>query len=144
MYTALIIYLKRIWNILLFVHRVLIHMSIIWIYVMSCVQLFGWPSCMEKNFDIGFYLQTFQPIFFIPTMLIGTIDFYHFMPLSLTLTLPRVTRSAQSKTCWLHFLAHLIFTDWFLGVMIETIVYFERMLNMLSFMRTIIFYFKEC
>ena len=41
-------------------------------------------------------------------MLIGTIDFYHFIPLSLTLTLVGVTRSAQSKTSWLNFLPHFL------------------------------------
>ena len=51
-------------------------------------------------------MQSFQPIFFIPAMLIGTIDFYHFLLLSLTLTLCGVKRSAQSKTYWLHFLPH--------------------------------------
>ena len=44
-------------------------------------------------------------------MLTGTIDFYHFIPLSFILTLPGGgggggTRSVQSKTHWLHFLAH--------------------------------------
>ena len=39
-------------------------------------------------------------------MLIGTIDFYHFIPLSLTFTLPWVTRSVESKTYWLLFLPH--------------------------------------
>ena len=37
-----------------------------------------------KNFNIGYYTQTTQQKFFIPAMLIGTIDFYHLMPLSLT------------------------------------------------------------
>ena len=32
-------------------------------------------------------MQTFQPIFVVPAMFVGTIDFYHFIPLSLTLTL---------------------------------------------------------
>ena len=59
-----------------------------------------------KNFNVGHYMQTFQPIFLIPAMLIGTIDFYHFIPISLTLTLAGVTRSAQSKTSWIYFLAH--------------------------------------
>ena len=39
-------------------------------------------------------------------MVIGTVDFYHLIPLSLTLTLAGVTRSARSETCWLHFLLH--------------------------------------
>ena len=48
---------------------------------MSCVWL---ASCLNtflcgKNFNIWHYAQTFQPNFSIPAMLIGTIDFYHFI-----------------------------------------------------------------
>ena len=39
-------------------------------------------------------------------MLTDTIGFYHLVPLSVTLTLDGVTRSVQSKTPWLQFLAH--------------------------------------
>ena len=74
-------------------------------------RMAGWLSWLGKNFNIGCYMQTFRPIFFIPAMLIGTIDFYHFIPLPLTLTLPGFTRSAQSKTSWLHFLTHIFLTD---------------------------------
>ena len=45
------------------------------------------PSCMAKTLTLDIVTQTFLSILFIPTMLISTIDFYHFMPLSLTLTL---------------------------------------------------------
>ena len=41
----------------------------------------GWPA--------NCYTQTVQPNFFISAMLICTIDFYHFVPLSLTLTFRR-------------------------------------------------------
>ena len=53
------------------------------------VQLAGWSaiSC-SKTFSTGHYTQTVQPNCVIPAMLIGTTDFYHFIPLSLTLTLP--------------------------------------------------------
>ena len=51
-------------------------------------------------------MQTFQPNVFTPTILIGIIDFYHFIPFSVTLTLAAVvTRSVESKTCGLHLLA---------------------------------------
>ena len=60
----------------------------------------------SKNLNAGRYLQTFLPSVFIPAMLIHTIDFYHFIPLLLTLILAGATRSAQSKTYWLHFLWH--------------------------------------
>ena len=52
---------------------------------MSCVC----PSVLcGKSFNTGHGTQTFQPVLLIPAMLIGTMDFYHFIPLSLTLTLP--------------------------------------------------------
>ena len=38
-------------------------------------------------------------------MLTVTSGFYHFIPLSSTLTLPGATRSAERKTSWLHFLS---------------------------------------
>ena len=46
----------------------------------------------DNIFSIGHYSQTFEPNFFIPARLIGTIGFYHFIPLSLTLTMAGVTR----------------------------------------------------
>ena len=43
----------------------------------------SWPPILHgKNFNIGYYMQKFQPNIFIPAMLIGTIDFYYFIPLS--------------------------------------------------------------
>ena len=60
-------------------------MSNIFESVMSCVWLAVWRS---KNFNVGHYTQNFQPVCFIPGMpLIGTIDLYHPIPLSLTSTL---------------------------------------------------------
>ena len=82
--------------------HILIHMSIIWIYVVSCVS--GQLAVHGRNLYIGHYMQTVQPKLFIPAMLIATIDIYHFIWLLLILTLLGVTRSAQSKTYWLHFL----------------------------------------
>ena len=61
----------------------------------------GWPTCIAKILT-----QTVQPICSKPAMLIGTNDFYHFIPFSLTLTLPGVTKSVQSTALWLHFLTH--------------------------------------
>ena len=40
----------------------------------------------SKNFRDEHYVQTVLPILFIPAMLIGTIDFYNFRSLSVTLT----------------------------------------------------------
>ena len=56
---------------------------------MSLVRRAGRPAILRgKNFNIGHYMQTVPPNVFIPAMLIGTTDFYHFIPLSLSLTLP--------------------------------------------------------
>ena len=75
---------KSIWSLLVFNH-----MSIIWNHVMNHGCPAGQPVVLcGKNFNIGHHTQTVQPSFYIPTMLIGTIDFNHFIPLSLTLTLP--------------------------------------------------------
>ena len=38
---------------------------------------------------VGNYVQIFQPSVFITAMHIGAIGFYHFVPLSVTLTLSR-------------------------------------------------------
>ena len=46
----------------------------------------GQLACVRKTLDITHEL--FNQSFFIPAMLTGTINFYHFIPLSLTLTLP--------------------------------------------------------
>ena len=52
-----------------------------------CLSLAGCQSCETKTFNVGHFMQTVQPNVFIPAMLLGTIDFYHCIPLSLTLTL---------------------------------------------------------
>ena len=39
-------------------------------------------------------------------MLIGTINFFHFIPLSVTLAFAWGHEVNQTKTCYLHFLAH--------------------------------------
>ena len=50
------------------------------------VQLAELMFC--KNLGSGCYVQTYQPNYFIPAMLvIGTVNFYDFIPLSVTLTL---------------------------------------------------------
>ena len=52
-----------------------------WIYVLSHVHLVCRPS--GKNYNVWRYMETS----FIPAMLIGTIDFHHFMPLSVAFNL---------------------------------------------------------
>ena len=77
-------------------YLLLICMGIVWIYVVNCVWLAGWlagwltshPSCMAQTFNVRRYMQTLRPNFFLPAMLIRAIDFYHLIPLWLTLTLP--------------------------------------------------------
>ena len=57
-----------------------------------------------QNFQVRYYKQTFQSISFVPTMLVGTIDFHHFIPLSLTLIVPGGHKVSAQQTSWLHFL----------------------------------------
>ena len=59
-----------------------------------------------KNLSVEHYIQTFQPNVFLPAMLIGTIDFYHFIPHSVTLTLTGGHKVSTKLSCWLHFLTH--------------------------------------
>ena len=41
-------------------------MSYSWIRLMSCVCPDNWPTVLHgKSFNVGYYIQTFQPIFFI-------------------------------------------------------------------------------
>ena len=54
---------------------------------MSRVRTAGPPSLMAKNFNVRRYMHSFRPNCFIPAMRAGTIDFRHFMRLSLILTL---------------------------------------------------------
>ena len=63
----------------------------------------GWLFCMAKTLTLDTCTQTFLSNFVIPAMLIGIMYIHHFMPLSLQL---EVTRWEQSKSWWLHFLAH--------------------------------------
>ena len=58
------------------------------------LRLSGRPAggCLSilrgQNLNIRRYAQTFQQFFFVSAMLKGIRDLYHFIPLSLTLTLP--------------------------------------------------------
>ena len=59
-----------------------------------------------KNFNVRHYTQAVLPNIAI---LKGTIDIYHFVPLSLNLTLPGSHKVTARKTYWLHFLTfHLL------------------------------------
>ena len=56
---------------------------------MSCVRPSSQLDMLQgKNFNVGHYTQTVLPNVSIPAMLIGTIDFCHFVTLLLTLVLP--------------------------------------------------------
>ena len=59
--------------------------SIIWINVMSRLRPARLEGFSRRNFNSEHYRQTFRPALLIPVT--GTIDFYHFSPFSLTLTL---------------------------------------------------------
>ena len=58
---------------------------------MSCVcpagQAACWP-CVAKTLTLDITRKLFYHFFFIPAMSIGNIDFYYFIPLSQTLTMP--------------------------------------------------------
>ena len=66
-----------------------------WICVIDCGSISGRPDgwtsvhlpvlCGQK-INIGHCMQTFQSFFSVPAMLVATIDFYHFVPISVTLT----------------------------------------------------------
>ena len=77
-----------------------------WVSCGSIPGIYLYQAGRPSVKNVGHYTQTVKPFFFIPAMLIGTIDFHYFLTLSLTLALPGVTRSAQSKTYWLTFLTH--------------------------------------
>ena len=51
-------------------------------------------------------MYTVQPNSFVLSMFIGTMDVYNLIPVSVALALAEVTRSAESRACWLNFLAH--------------------------------------
>ena len=67
----------------------------------------GQPDVLHgKNFNVGHYKQTVQPNFIIPATLVGTIDFYHFTLLSLTVTLHGEHTVSTTQIYWPHFLPH--------------------------------------
>ena len=59
-----------------------------------------------KNLNIGHHTQSFQLFFFIPVVLISTIDFDHFIPLSLTMILPGGHEVNAQQNPLTHFLTH--------------------------------------
>ena len=63
------------------------------------------PSCVTRTIISDIAHKLFKQNLFICAMPIGTISFYHFIPLSLTLTLA-VDHKRQSTISWLHFLPH--------------------------------------
>ena len=74
-----------------FFKQFLIHMSNIWMYVLSHSCLSSWlaePSILAKTLTLDITCELLNVIFFTPAMHIGSIDFNHFVPLSLTLTFP--------------------------------------------------------
>ena len=75
---------------------VFLHLSKLRIYVISRVRPSGRPAVARgKFFSIGHYTQTFQPKFFVPALPIAII--YHFISLSVTLTLPRGQKERKAK-----------------------------------------------
>ena len=67
-------------------------------------RLAGWLAILhDKNFDVRHYPQTFQPGSFIPTFLLITIELYHFVPLSMTLTKAGVNKINGKKDLFASF-----------------------------------------
>ena len=64
----------------------------------------GCLSCVATTSKRWTLHSKFGAKVFIPAMVVGTIDFYYFIRLSVTLT--EVTSSAERKTSWAHFRAH--------------------------------------
>ena len=68
--------------------------------------MFVWAVLHGKNFNVGHYTQIFQRNIFIPAMPIGTVEFYHFIPLSLILTLTGDLKVNAKQKLLAYFLAH--------------------------------------
>ena len=58
------------------------------------VRLACRPSCVAKTFTLDLARKITNQVCVIPAILIGAMNFYHFIPFSVTLTLAEVTRSA--------------------------------------------------
>ena len=61
---------------------------------------------LQKLLILDSYLQNVSEKYAIPAILKGTIDLCHLILPSMACTLVEITRSAESKTCWLCFLTH--------------------------------------
>ena len=61
-------------------------------------RLAGCLSCIIKALMLDIACKLFNQIFSCLAMFSGTIDFCYFISLSVTLNLPGVIRSAESKT----------------------------------------------
>ena len=82
-------------------------MSSVWVYVISHVWL-AILGC--KNFYIGLNMQSFQSNFVIHIMLIGTIDFCHFIPFSMSLTRAQGHKVSPKQNLLASF-SHTLSTD---------------------------------
>ena len=52
-------------------------MSIVWIYVMSCVPPVYWQSCVPNTITLDITCKLFYRLFFTLATLRDTMDFYH-------------------------------------------------------------------
>ena len=86
--------------------------SIIRIYVRTCVCMSAQLHvfCGKNFFNVGQYMHTSQPKFFIPAIFLGTIYFCYRILLSLTLTLPGGHKVSTKHNLLASFLA-LFFCD---------------------------------
>ena len=96
----------------------LIHMNIMDVLSVVFVQL---AVLHEENFNVGQYALIFQPSFFIPAMLKGTIDIYHFILLSVTMTLIGGQKVSRKQNLLASFSAHFSTDQDEIGCGIEAI-----------------------
>ena len=70
----------------------------------SAGRLSCWLSCVTKTLMLNITRRLLNLIFFLPAILIGTIDFFHCTPLSQTLTLGghRISTKQNPLACFFH------------------------------------------
>ena len=82
------------------------HMDLCNELVFVCLD--AWPTSFlhDRKLSVGITCKLFNQLFFMPAMLVGTIDFCRLIPFSLTLPLPGNDKVNANKTFWPHFFAH--------------------------------------
>ena len=66
------------------------------------------PSCVAKALTLEIMHKLFNQILFVSVMLIGTIDFYHFILLSLILNMPGDYKINAKQNLLASFIPHFL------------------------------------